>query len=91
MNSFNNKNILVQDPNDRNALAGPIYLRLMQLTVDKGLSFVPLETQRVQHLLEGKVAANKRRELEQRLNVLKAFDTDVDKLDGRHAIGADEL
>lgn len=63
----------------------------MQMTVDKGLSFVPMETKRVQQLLAGKVAANKRRELEQRLNVLKAFDTDVDVLDGRNAIGADEL
>lgn len=60
----------------------------MELTVEKGLTFVPHEVQRVkQLLLTGKLSANKRRELEQRVNVLKAFETIDDVVVG----SSDEL
>lgn len=66
----------MQDGADRNALAGPIYVRLMELTVERGLGFVRTEADRVLQLLQkGKLSATKRRELEQRVNVLKAFES----------------
>lgn len=58
---------------DRPPPNGAQYVRLMELTVEKGLDFVGSEAERVRHLLAGKVSDKKRKELEARLNILMAF------------------
>lgn len=54
--------------------AGRLYRLLMKRISQQGLPYVRSETERVRGLLKEKIAANKRWELEARLNVLKAFE-----------------
>lgn len=54
--------------------AGRLYRLLMKRIAQQGVAFVSSESERVRNLLNGKVAANKRWELEAKLNVLKAFE-----------------
>lgn len=65
-------------------------MRLMEMTVEKGIEFVSNEQQRVQHLLAGKVSDNKRKELEQRLNILASFKSRGSDRSDEH-IAQDEL
>lgn len=48
----------------------------MKRIEQKGLEFVTTEKYRLQNLLSGKISANKKLELNQKLNILSAFNFD---------------
>lgn len=48
----------------------------MKRIEEKGLNFVTDEKKRLQHLLNGKISDNKKAELNQKLNILSAFNHD---------------
>lgn len=48
----------------------------MKRIQEKGLDFVSVEKKRLQHLLNGKISDNKKSELNQKLNILSAFNYD---------------
>lgn len=53
--------------------SGKIYKTVMQRIIDKGDEFVGTENKRVKKLLNGKVSNDKKKELENRLNILQTF------------------
>lgn len=56
--------------------SGKVYILFMKRIEEKGLGFVSGESKRLQHLLSGKISDNKKAELNQKLNILSAFNHD---------------
>ena len=50
-----------------------IYVKIMRKIVDSDTDFVTKEVERVNKLLKGKVSADKKEELEEKMNILKSF------------------
>jgi endoplasmic reticulum protein 29 len=50
-----------------------IYIKIMHKVVSEGEKFIDKETERVTKLLDGKVSESKKKQLEQRINILKSF------------------
>ena len=50
-----------------------IYVKIMRKIVDSDTDFVTKEVERVNKLLKGKVSAEKKEELEEKMNILKSF------------------
>lgn len=52
-----------------------IYIKIMRKIVDSDTDFVTKEVERVNKLLKGKLSADKKEELEEKMNILKSFVT----------------
>lgn len=50
----------------------------MKRIQEKGLEFVSSERTRLKHLLTGKISDNKKSEIQQKLNILTAFNQNAD-------------
>lgn len=50
-----------------------IYVLIMQRTLERGISFIGAEQMRLQQLLSGKISDQKRKEINQKLNILSSF------------------
>ncbi|KAF4516961.1 hypothetical protein B566_EDAN005562 [Ephemera danica] len=53
--------------------AAEVYVKTMRRVIDKGDEFVGSEMQRVQNILQGKVAKEKKEEMQYRVNILQSF------------------
>lgn len=53
--------------------SGKIYKAIMEKVLDKGDEFVSTEYERVKKLLSEKVSDKKKKELENRINILQTF------------------
>ena len=52
-----------------------IYVKIMRKVASDGQTFATSEMERVKKILEGKLSASKKEQMEQRINVLKSFVT----------------
>ena len=59
--------------NEDKAKKAEIYIKIMHKVVSEGEKFIDKETERVTKLLDGKVSESKKKQLEQRINILKSF------------------
>jgi len=59
--------------NEDKAKKAEIYIKIMHKVVSEGEKFIEKETERVTKLLDGKVSESKKKQLEQRINILKSF------------------
>ena len=50
-----------------------IYVKIMRKVASDGQIFATSEMERVKKILEGKLSASKKEQMEQRINVLKSF------------------
>jgi len=50
-----------------------IYIKIMHKVVSEGEAFIAKETERVTKLIDGKISDGKKKQLEQRINILKSF------------------
>ena len=50
-----------------------IYVKMMRKVASDGQTFATSEMERVKKILEGKLSASKKEQMEQRINVLKSF------------------
>ena len=50
-----------------------IYVKIMRKVSSEGQAFATSEMERVKKILEGKLSATKKEQMEQRINVLKSF------------------
>merc|ERR1711976_44876 len=50
-----------------------IYIKIMHKVVSEGEVFIAKETERVTKLIDGKISDGKKKQLEQRINILKSF------------------
>lgn len=57
-----------------------VYVTIMKKVQEKGISFVQAERQRVKQLLTGKIIDAKKKELNLRLNILKAFEVSNEQI-----------
>merc|ERR1712215_323717 len=53
-----------------------IYVKIMRKIVDTDITFVKKEVQRLKKLTGGKITAEKKEEMEERLNILKSFNAE---------------
>lgn len=58
---------------EKDLSSGKIYKAVMQKIIEKGNEFVATENKRVKKLINGKVTNDKKKELENRLNILQTF------------------
>jgi endoplasmic reticulum protein 29 len=56
--------------------AAEVYVKTMRRIIEKGDEFVGTEMQRVQNILQGKVAKEKKEEMQYRVNILQSFNKD---------------
>jgi len=59
--------------NEGKAKKAETYIKIMHKVVSEGEKFIDKETERVTKLLDGKVSESKKKQLEQRINILKSF------------------
>ena len=52
-----------------------IYVKIMRKVASDGQTFATSEIERVKKILDGKLSASKKEQMEQRINVLKSFVT----------------
>ena len=50
-----------------------IYVKIMRKVASDGQTFATSEIERVKKILDGKLSASKKEQMEQRINVLKSF------------------
>ena len=50
-----------------------IYVKIMRKVASDGQTFATSEMERVKKILDGKLSASKKEQMEQRINVLKSF------------------
>ena len=80
--SSEHKEILRQAEESRERISLPterksaeVYVKVMRKMIDKGDAFIRSEISRVDTLRKGKIADEKKEEMERRLNILQSFQT----------------
>ncbi|XP_041972590.1 endoplasmic reticulum resident protein 29 [Aricia agestis] len=64
---------IVKKLNNKEATSGKIYKMIMEKIIEKGNDFIKTENERVQKLLNTKISDAKKKELENRINILQSF------------------
>lgn len=64
---------------EEKAKKADIYIKLMHKIVSDGDSFIDKEMERVKKVSEGKVSESKKKQLEERINILKSFSRQKSK------------
>ena len=59
--------------NEEKSKKADLYIKIMHKVVSDGEGFIGKETDRVKKLLDGKFSETKKKQLEQRINILKSF------------------
>lgn len=65
--------IELQADDEEKAKKGEIYVKIMRKVSSEGATFATSEIERIKKILEGKLSAAKKHQMEQRINVLKSF------------------
>lgn len=59
--------------NEDKAKKADVYIKIMHKIVSDGEAFIEKEVERVKKVMDGKVSDGKKKQLEQRINILRSF------------------